>query len=67
MGFHDKANAKRCLVKHFVADKDYTVSLLRKEEQTIGRGGGNKQVQLTVPAFKRGPICGLSVFQITHQ
>jgi len=54
MGFNKKVNAKRCLENHFVAGKDYTVSLLHKEEQTIGRGGGNKQVfKLTVPAFKR--------------
>jgi hypothetical protein len=54
MGFHDKATAKRCLVKHFVADKDYMGLLGSKAEQTNGRGGGNKQVfKLTVPAFKR--------------
>jgi hypothetical protein len=54
MGFHDKATAKRCLVKHFVAEKDYANLLGTKAKQTYSHGGHNKQViKLTVPAFKR--------------
>jgi len=54
MGFAQKQKAKRVLVKYFVADKDYTNSLVSKDEQDSSHGGGNRQIiKLTVPAFKR--------------
>ena len=54
MGFQQKVTAKKILVKHFIADKDYEVSLLNVQKQTNGRGGHNRQViKMTIPAFKR--------------
>jgi hypothetical protein len=54
MGFYDKATAKRCLEKYFVADKDYEKPLIPKDERISTNGGQNRQIiKLTVPAFKR--------------
>lgn len=54
MGFNKKVNAKRCLEKFFIVDKDYANLLLHKEEQDSSHGGHNRQViKMTVPAFKR--------------
>jgi hypothetical protein len=54
MGFLNKANAKRCLEKYFIADKDYANLLIPKDKQDSSHGGHNKQViKMTVAAFKR--------------
>lgn len=53
LGFNQKYNAKRVLEKNFTVDVDYKFSLLKPEEQTNTRGGGNKEIiKLNVKTFK---------------
>jgi len=53
LGFTQKANAKRLIVKFFKPDIDYKVLFISKEEQKTGSGGYNKEtILLTVRAFK---------------
>lgn len=53
LGFTQKVNAKRVLLKHFTQEIHYKCLLFPKEEQTNGRGGHNKEtIMLTVKTFK---------------
>ena len=54
LGFHQKYEAKRCLEKNFILNKDYKFLLSRMAEQkTETRGGHNKQtILLNIRCFK---------------
>jgi hypothetical protein len=54
LGFSQKNEAKRCLEKNFIIEKDYKVSLSRLAEQKKDtRGGHNKQtILLNIYTFK---------------
>ena len=54
LGFTQKVNAKRVLLKNFILDIDYKCSLFQVEERTKeGRGGNNHQtIMLNIKTFK---------------
>jgi len=54
LGFSQKANAKTCLEKHFVIEKDYKFLLMQSQEQDKTKHGGhNKQtILLSINTFK---------------
>uniref|UniRef100_A0A6C0IDI4 MSV199 domain-containing protein n=1 Tax=viral metagenome TaxID=1070528 RepID=A0A6C0IDI4_9ZZZZ len=55
LGFSQKVNAKTCIEKYFVIDKDYKIILNPhlREQKVDGRGGHNKQtIILNVKTFK---------------
>lgn len=55
LGFSTKYNAKRLLENNFIIDKDYTKSLLLKENQTTHiKGGQNREIfKLNIETFKK--------------
>ena len=58
VGFSNKGNAKTLLLKHFIENQDYTVSLLQLQKQVYEgekfHGGTNKEtIMITVNTFKK--------------
>lgn len=54
LGFHQKYEAKRCLIKNFIIEKDYKIlSSQPAEQKNETRGGHNKQtILLNIRTFK---------------
>jgi hypothetical protein len=54
LGYSQKVNAKMCIEKHFLKDKDYKiVDQSQREPKVEGRGGHNKQtILLNIYTFK---------------
>jgi len=52
IGFNNKGNAKKVLVKHFTPDVDYKVLLVQVEKQNIQGGHNKEKVVLNIETFK---------------
>ena len=63
IGFTQKINAKRLLIKNFIKDNDYKILLFPNEEQKLDhRGGHNKEkILLNIDCYKE--FCLLAATQ----
>jgi hypothetical protein len=54
IGFSNKQNAKKALIKYFILEKDYKISLIQMDYQDKKHGGNNKEtILMNVNTFKK--------------